>query len=79
MPHSITLSKITWSTPDGHTLLSNLDLTLSGKNSVGVLATGAGLWALWATLTAAMTVRTALMSGRFRSGRWVNPDLITTS
>ncbi|MBK7018224.1 MAG: hypothetical protein IPH38_01150 [Candidatus Microthrix sp.] len=35
------------------------------------LATGAGLWALWATLTAAMTVRTALMSGRFRSGRWV--------
>ena len=43
------------------------------------LATGAGLWALWATLTAAMTVRTALMSGRFRSGRWVNPDLITTS
>ncbi|UDF29210.1 UNVERIFIED_ORG: ATP-binding cassette domain-containing protein [Roseateles sp. XES5] len=42
MPHSITLSKITWSTPDGHTLLSNLDLTfgreragLVGRNGVG--------------------------------------------
>ncbi|MGX5722685.1 ABC-F family ATP-binding cassette domain-containing protein [Shinella zoogloeoides] len=42
MPHSITLSKITWSTPDGHTLLSDLDLTfgseragLVGRNGVG--------------------------------------------
>ncbi|MCQ4629478.1 ATP-binding cassette domain-containing protein [Shinella sp. CPCC 100929] len=42
MPHSITLSKITWSTPDGHTLLSDLDLTfgaeragLIGRNGVG--------------------------------------------
>ena len=42
MPHSITLSKITWATPDGHTLLSNLDLTfgaeragLVGRNGVG--------------------------------------------
>ena len=42
MPHSITLSKITWATPDGHTLLSNLDLTfgaeragLIGRNGVG--------------------------------------------
>ncbi|WP_234185665.1 ABC-F family ATP-binding cassette domain-containing protein [Shinella sp. NM-101] len=42
MPHSITLSKITWSTPDGHTLLSGLDLTfgteragLVGRNGVG--------------------------------------------
>ena len=42
MPHSITLSKITWSTPDGHALLSNLDLTfgreragLVGRNGVG--------------------------------------------
>ncbi|WP_440982423.1 ABC-F family ATP-binding cassette domain-containing protein [Shinella sumterensis] len=42
MPHSITLSKISWSTPDGHTLLSNLDLTfgaartgLVGRNGVG--------------------------------------------
>lgn len=29
MLHSITLSKITWSTPDGHTLLSDLDLTFA--------------------------------------------------
>ena len=42
MPHSITLSKISWATPDGHTLLSNLDLTfgseragLVGRNGVG--------------------------------------------
>ncbi|WP_313192984.1 ABC-F family ATP-binding cassette domain-containing protein [Shinella zoogloeoides] len=42
MPHSITLSKITWSTPDGHALLSDLDLTfgaeragLVGRNGVG--------------------------------------------
>ncbi|KNY17780.1 ABC transporter [Shinella sp. SUS2] len=42
MPHSITLSKIRWSTPDGHALLSDLDLTfgaeragLVGRNSVG--------------------------------------------
>lgn len=42
MPASITLSKITWSTPDGHTLLSNLDLSfgaeragLVGRNGVG--------------------------------------------
>ena len=42
MPHSITLSKITWSTPDGRTLLSDLDLTfgaeragLVGRNGVG--------------------------------------------
>jgi len=42
MPYSITLSKITWSTPDGHPLLSNLDLTfgheragLIGRNGVG--------------------------------------------
>ncbi|MCB1028638.1 MAG: hypothetical protein KDB24_12855, partial [Microthrixaceae bacterium] len=35
------------------------------------LASGAGLWALWATLTAAMVVRTALMSHRYRSGAWV--------
>ncbi|AOF90646.1 ABC-F family ATP-binding cassette domain-containing protein [Sinorhizobium sp. RAC02] len=42
MPVSITLSKITWSTPDGHTLLSNLDLSfgaeragLVGRNGVG--------------------------------------------
>ncbi|WP_411035770.1 ABC-F family ATP-binding cassette domain-containing protein [Shinella sp. BYT-45] len=42
MPHSITLSKITWSTPDGHTLLSDIDLTfgseragLVGRNGVG--------------------------------------------
>ncbi len=31
MPHSITLSKITWSTPDGHTLLSDLDLTFGAE------------------------------------------------
>jgi Na+-driven multidrug efflux pump len=37
------------------------------------LATGAGLWALWATLTAAMTVRTALMSGRFPLGQMGQP------
>lgn len=42
MPPAITLSKITWSTPDGHTLLSDLDLTfgaeragLVGRNGVG--------------------------------------------
>lgn len=42
MPHSITLSKIMWATPDGHTLLSNLDLSfgperagLVGRNGVG--------------------------------------------
>ena len=42
MPHSITLSKITWSTPDGRTLLSDLDLTFGaeragivGRNGVG--------------------------------------------
>ena len=42
MPHSITLSKITWATPDGYTLLSDLDLTfgaeragLVGRNGVG--------------------------------------------
>ena len=42
MPHSITLSKITWATPDGHVLLSDLDLTfgaeragLVGRNGVG--------------------------------------------
>ncbi|MEZ5381855.1 MAG: MATE family efflux transporter [Microthrixaceae bacterium] len=35
------------------------------------VATGAGLWALWATLTVAMVVRTAVMSWRFRSGAWV--------
>lgn len=42
MPHSITLSKISWSTPDGRALLSNLDLSfgseragLVGRNGVG--------------------------------------------
>ncbi|MCJ8148832.1 ABC-F family ATP-binding cassette domain-containing protein [Shinella sedimenti] len=42
MPHSITLSKILWSAPDGNTLLTNLDLTfgaertgLVGRNGVG--------------------------------------------
>ena len=42
MPCSITLSKISWSTPDGHALLSNLDLSfgseragLVGRNGVG--------------------------------------------
>jgi len=42
MPHSITFSKVTWATPDGHALLSNLDLTfgaeragLVGRNGVG--------------------------------------------
>lgn len=42
MPHSITLSKIRWSTPDGRALLSDLDLTfgaeragLIGRNGVG--------------------------------------------
>ncbi len=42
MPHSITLSKISWSAPDGNTLLTNLDLTfgaertgLVGRNGVG--------------------------------------------
>ncbi|MBZ6076345.1 ABC-F family ATP-binding cassette domain-containing protein [Microvirga puerhi] len=42
MPASITLSKLTWSTPDGRALLSDLDLTfgperagLVGRNGVG--------------------------------------------
>ncbi|MGQ3276520.1 MAG: ATP-binding cassette domain-containing protein, partial [Shinella sp.] len=42
MPASITLSKITWSTPDGHILLSNLDLSFGAERAGLVGRNGAG-------------------------------------
>ena len=46
-----------------------------GAGAALTLSTGAGLWALWATLLVSMAVRTALMSRRFRSGAWVRTGL----
>lgn len=46
--------------------------TTFGIGAAITLATGAGLWALWATLTMAMVVRTALMRHRFQSDAWLH-------
>ena len=55
MPHSITLSKITWATPDGHTLLSNLDLTFGSERAGLVGRNGVGKTTLLKLVTGALS------------------------
>ena len=55
MPHSITLSKIRWSTPDGHALLSDLDLTFGAERAGLVGRNGVGKTTLLKLVTGALT------------------------
>ena len=55
MPHSITLSKITWSTPDGHTLLSDLDLIFGAERAGLVGRNGVGKTTLLKLVTGTLT------------------------
>ncbi|MCB1940203.1 MAG: ABC-F family ATP-binding cassette domain-containing protein, partial [Rhodocyclaceae bacterium] len=55
MPASIVLSGLSWTTPNGEKLLSNLDLTLRAERTGLVGRNGAGKSTLLALITGALT------------------------
>lgn len=79
MPHSITLSKIRWSTPDGHALLSDLDLTFGAERAGLVGRNGVGKTTLLKLVTGALTPQAGTVAvngtvGLLRQSVQVNPQ-----
>ena len=79
MPHSITLSKIRWSTPDGHALLSDLDLIFGAERAGFVGRNGVGKTTLLQLVTGALTPQAGTVAvngtvGLLRQSVQVNPQ-----
>ena len=62
MPASITLSKISWSTPDGHPLFSDLDLSFDNGRCAIVGRNGVGKTTLLKLITGELTPRNGVVS-----------------
>jgi ATPase subunit of ABC transporter with duplicated ATPase domains len=62
MPASITLSKLSWATPDGHPLFTDLDLSLGGGRSAIVGRNGVGKTTLLKLITGELAPRTGTIS-----------------
>ena len=79
MPHSITLPKIRWSTPDGHALLSDLDLIFGAERAGFVGRNGVGKTTLLQLVTGALTPQAGTVAvngtvGLLRQSVQVNPQ-----
>ena len=79
MPHSVTFSKIRWSTPDGHTLLSDLDLTFGVERAGLIGRNGVGKTTLLKLVTGALTPQAGTVAvngtvGLLRQSVQVNPQ-----
>ena len=62
MPASITLSKLSWATPDGHPLFTDLDLSFGDGRSAIVGRNGVGKTTLLKLITGELTPRTGTIS-----------------
>jgi ATPase subunit of ABC transporter with duplicated ATPase domains len=62
MPASITLSKLSWSTPDGHPLFTDLDLSFGDGKSAIVGRNGVGKTTLLKLITGELVPRTGTIS-----------------
>ncbi|MGV3548671.1 ABC-F family ATP-binding cassette domain-containing protein [Rhizobium sp.] len=79
MPATITLSKLSWSTPDGQPLFSNLDLSFSDGKTAIVGRNGVGKTTLFRLIAGELTPRTGSISvngtvGTLRQAVQVDPD-----